>query len=85
MLDDPQQIDISIPLNTRVAGGVIVHANLCLPTDISFQDFFSCVCAHMDLDLLDAKIGYKYGFDCVHDPPNWLLSEEDLCVAMEKG
>ena len=85
MLDDPQQIDVSIPLNTGVAGGVTVRANLRLPTDLSFQDFFSHVCTHMDLDPLDAKLGYKYAFDRARDPPNQLSSEEELCVAMEKG
>ena len=85
ILDDARNIDVSILLNTGVVGGVIVRVNLRLPTDIPFADFFNRVCARMDLDPLDAKLGYKYGSDRVRDPPNQLSNEEELRVAMEKG
>jgi hypothetical protein len=80
-----QHIDVSIPLNTGVAGGVVAHVNLHLPTDIPFGDFFSYVCAQMDLDPVNTKLGYKYGSDRIRDPPNQLSTEEELRVAMEKG
>ena len=40
---------------------------------------------YMDLNLLDAKLVYKYAFDRAYNPPNQLLSKEELCIAMEKG
>jgi hypothetical protein len=85
ILGDAQNIDVSIPLNTGVVGGAIVRVNLRLPTDISFADFFSHVCARMDLDPLDANLGYKYGSDRVRDAPNRLSNEEELRMVMEKG
>ena len=39
----------------------------------------------MDLDPLDARLGYKYASDHVRDPPHQLSNEEELCAAMEKG
>jgi hypothetical protein len=85
ILGDAQNIDVSIPLNTEVVRGAIVHVNLYLPTDISFANFFSCVCAQMDLDPLDANLGYKYGSDRVCDALNRLSNEEELQMVMEKG
>jgi hypothetical protein len=63
----------------------VVHVNFRLPIDIPFVDFFSRVCARMDLDPLDARLGYKYGSDRARDPPNQLSNEEELRNAMEKG
>jgi hypothetical protein len=39
----------------------------------------------MDLDPLNARLGYKYGSDCVRDPPHQLSNEDKLRAAMEKG
>ncbi|KAF7966489.1 hypothetical protein HWV62_38126 [Athelia sp. TMB] len=78
-------IDVSVPLNTGVVGAVVVRVTLRLPTNIPFEDFFSRICARMDLDPLTASLGYKYASDRVRDPPHQLSNEQELWVAMEKG
>jgi hypothetical protein len=39
----------------------------------------------MDLNPLDAALGYKYASDRVRDPPHQLATEDQLRAAMEKG
>ena len=39
-----------------------------MPTDISFEDFFSRVCAKMDLLPLKALLRYKFSGDRKNDP-----------------
>ncbi|KIJ96350.1 hypothetical protein K443DRAFT_10688 [Laccaria amethystina LaAM-08-1] len=78
------QISVSIPLNTAVVGGVVTRVTLRLPTDLSFQDFFSRVCARMDLDPLEALLGYKYPGDLARQPPYRLTTNEELREAMAK-
>jgi len=54
------QITLSVPLNTNVVGGIVSQKPLCLPVDLSFKDSFTHVCAHMELNPLNANIGYKF-------------------------
>ncbi|KAI6140852.1 hypothetical protein BKA82DRAFT_4362785 [Pisolithus tinctorius] len=56
-------ISVSVPLNTGVIGGTVSHVQLHFATDIGFDDFFSHICAKMDLDLKEAELGYKYHTD----------------------
>ncbi|KAG1905524.1 uncharacterized protein F5891DRAFT_1183466 [Suillus fuscotomentosus] len=56
-------IDISVPLNTGVVGERISHVQIHLPVDIPFEDFFSRICAKMDLDPANAELGYKFHND----------------------
>lgn len=79
------QINVSIPLNTAVVGGAVTRVTLRLPTDLSFQDFFTRVCARMDLDPLEALLGYKYPGDLARQPPYRLTTNEELREAMAKG
>ena len=76
-------LNFSVPLNTAQVGGHISRALLRLPCDLSFEDFWSRICAKMDLDVQDAKIGYKYQADRVGDAPRILSSDDDLRAAIE--
>ncbi len=78
-------INVSVPLNTGIVGGTVSRVTLRLALDISFQDFFSCVCARMDLDPLEASLGYKFHTDHARDPPHCLSNEEELRGAMLHG
>ena len=71
-------INVSVPLNTGIVGGTVSRVTLRLALDISFQDFFSRVCARMDLDPLKASLGYKFHTDRARDPPHCLSKEEEL-------
>jgi hypothetical protein len=72
-------------LNTGVVGGIISRVELHLPVDISFEDFFSRVCARMDLDPLTAELGYKFHTDRRRDAYHQLANEAQLRTAMTHG
>ena len=55
---------------------------LRLPIDLSFQDFYSHVCAHMDLEPLEANLGYKFFGDRKTEAPFRLATDDDLRAAM---
>jgi hypothetical protein len=78
-------ITVSVPLNSGLVGAIVSRTDLRLPVDISFQDFFSRVCARMDLDPLEAALGYKFHTDRAHDPPHQLSNEDELRNAMSRG
>jgi len=78
-------ITLSIPLNTGVVGGIVTQTPLRLPIDLTFQDFYSRVCAHMDLEPLEACLGYKLPGDHKSDVPFRLSMEEELRAAMGKA
>ena len=78
-------VNLSIPLNTNVVGGIIMQTPLRLKIDLPFQDFFSRVCANMDLDPLQAQIGYKFSGDRKMDPPFRLATEDELRAAMAQS
>jgi hypothetical protein len=67
-----------VPLNTNVVGGIVSQKPLRLPVDLSFEDFFTCVCAHMELNPVNVNIGYKFSGDRKTDPTFCLATEEDL-------
>ncbi|KAF8153092.1 hypothetical protein B0H34DRAFT_722198 [Crassisporium funariophilum] len=81
----PTQINVSLPLNTAVVGGIVSHIHVRFPTDISFVDFISRACASMDLEPGDAELGYKFLGDLVWDPPSRLQTEDDLREMMRRG
>ncbi|KAG1732555.1 hypothetical protein EDB19DRAFT_1911944 [Suillus lakei] len=78
-------ITVSIPLNSGVIGGHVSRIQIRLPLDISFVDFFLCVCAKMDLDPADAELGYKFHTDHARDDPHQLSNEQQLHEALERG
>ena len=73
---------VSILLNTAIVGGLITHRELRIPSDLTFADFFSRVCANMDIKPEDASIGYKYHNDRARDPPRQLGSEDEYVAMM---
>ncbi|KAI6139136.1 hypothetical protein BKA82DRAFT_4459451, partial [Pisolithus tinctorius] len=79
------RITVSVPLNTSFVGGTVSHVQLRFAVDTSFEDFFSCICAKMDLDPKEAQLGYKYHTDRVHDPPHQLSNAQQLAEAFEHG
>ena len=83
LLAAPQvsNIDISLPLNTGIVGGVVSRIILRLPVDIPFADFFSQICARMDLNPIEANLGYKFPCDKARDPPHQLSNDEQLHAA----
>ncbi|KIK24105.1 hypothetical protein PISMIDRAFT_99261, partial [Pisolithus microcarpus 441] len=81
----PSNLTVSLPLNTGVVGGRVSRVQIRVPLDISFEDFFSRVCAKMDLDLADAELGYKYHNDRVRDAPHLLSDAQQLHEALERG
>lgn len=78
-------IDLSIPRNTEVPDGIVTRINLRLETDLPFEDFFSRVCAQMDLKTDEAVLCYKFSGDRVSDVPHRLSNPEELAVAVAKG
>ena len=84
-LVDISHISLTVPLNTGVVGGMVTQTPLRLPVDLPFDDFFSRVCARMDLEPLEASIGYKFSGDRKTDAPFRLSSEDELRGAMAKG
>lgn len=78
----PQMITVSIPLNTTIVGGLITRRELRIPSDLVFADFFSRVCANMDVKPEDASIGYKYHNDRARDPPRQLSDESEYAAMM---
>ena len=79
---DLSHIMFSIPLNTNVVGGIVTCIPLCLSADLSSEDFFSRVCARMDLEPLDAQIRYRYDGDRQKDPTFRLANEDDWRLAI---
>ncbi|KAG1771527.1 hypothetical protein EDD22DRAFT_947961 [Suillus occidentalis] len=73
-------ITVSVPMNTGVPRGQVSCVQLRLPVDIGFEDFFSRVCAKMDLNPSEAQLGYKFNTDHVRDDPNQLSSEMQLQI-----
>lgn len=53
--------------------------------DTSFEDFFSRICAKMDLDPKEAELGYKYHGDRARDPPHQLSNTDQLLEAFGRG
>ncbi|KAJ2911982.1 hypothetical protein MD484_g8432, partial [Candolleomyces efflorescens] len=82
--ESPTQVTVIVPLNTGVVGGIITLIPLKLPADLPFRDFWDRVCAHMDLEPLEARLGYKTTGDPARMEPYRLMNEEDLRVAMGK-
>ncbi|KAI5998598.1 hypothetical protein EDD15DRAFT_2161652, partial [Pisolithus albus] len=78
-------ISVSVPLNTGVVGGTVSRVQLRFALDVDFKDFFSRVCAKMDLDPKVAELGYKYHTDRARDPPHQLSDSEQLSEAFERG
>jgi hypothetical protein len=73
-----------VPLNTGVVGGIVTYVPLRLPADLSFADFYSRVCAKMDLDPAAAELAYKITGDLVRAPAFRLNYEGDYNEAMRK-
>lgn len=80
-----QSIDVSIPRNTGVVGGVVSRIIVRFPTNVPFDDFFARVCANMDLDPALAALGYKFPGDRVRDPAHRLSNADELRQAMDRG
>jgi hypothetical protein len=75
-------ITVSILLNTVTIGGQVTRRELRIPSGLVFADFFSRVCANMDLKPEDASIGYKYHNDRARDAPRELNSEDEYKAMM---
>lgn len=79
-----QMITVSVPLNTTIVGGLVTRRELRIPSDLIFADFYSRMCANMDLDPNNAFIGYKFHTDRVKDAPRQLSSELDYQPMMQE-
>jgi hypothetical protein len=77
LIVDLSAINFSIPLNTNVVGGIVTYIPLRLPSNLPFEDFFSRICARMDLEPLDAELGYRFEGDRAQDPTFRLANNED--------
>ena len=75
-------ITVSVPLNTVIVGGLVTRREFRIPSDLTFADFFSRVCANMDVQPEEALIGYKYHNDRAKDPPRQLKDESEYVVMM---
>jgi hypothetical protein len=75
-------LQYSVPRNTAQVGGKVSRVIIKLPCDITFADFWSRVCAQMDLNPEDAEIGYKFHTHRVGDDPIQLATDDDLRVAI---
>ena len=79
-----QIITVSVPLNTTIVGGLITRRELRIPSNLVFADFFSRVCANMDIKPEEASIGYKYHNDRARDPPRQLSNESEYVAMMSE-
>jgi hypothetical protein len=79
----PTQVTVKLPLNTGVVGATVTWTSLRLPTDLEFNDFFSRICAKMDIDPEQATLGYLLTGDRAADIHR-LENEEDLRDGMER-
>ena len=79
------QVSFSIPHNTEVIGSTVVCTFLHLLCDIIFEDFFSHVCAHMEINPTGASLGYKFNGDPAQAAPYNLTNEEQLRQAIKKA
>ena len=64
---------------------MVTRVFLRLPSDIIFGDFFSHVCARMDISPTDSLLGYKFSGDPACTLPYRLSNEEELHDAIKKG
>ncbi|KZP22978.1 hypothetical protein FIBSPDRAFT_889874 [Athelia psychrophila] len=78
-------IDISVPLNTGVANGLVSRVDIRLPVDISFDDAISRITARMDLDPLKCHLGYKYHDDKRRGDSHQLTDEDQWRAAIDHG
>jgi hypothetical protein len=78
-------IPTSVPLHSGHAGGVTAFEELILPADISFDDFYTRVCAKMSLQGQDILLGYRFNKDLRRAPYHHLTNENELRAAMAKG
>ncbi|KAG1728678.1 hypothetical protein EDB19DRAFT_1832685 [Suillus lakei] len=65
--------------------GRVSRVRIRFPVDIPFGDFFSHICAQMDLDPVNAELGYKFHNDQVRDAPHQLSNKQQLWEAFEQG
>jgi hypothetical protein len=63
----------------------ITFKKLVLPTDISFKDFHSKVCAEMGLEPQTASLGYMFNMDLCRAPRQDPASGRQLHAAVDKG
>ena len=73
---------MSVPLHVA---GVTTFEELILPVSISFEDFYSKVCAKMDLEPQTTSLGYRFNKDLRRTPYKDLTNEHHLHAAMNKG
>ena len=74
-----------MPLNTGLVGGIVTRDKFNVPTNISFEDMFSRLCARMDLNPRDASLGYRFNKDLRRTPYKELANEDQLRTAMANG
>ena len=55
-----------------------MHTDAQMSIDLPFGDFFSQICAKMDLDVATAQLGYKLSGSKARDLPFELSNEEQL-------
>ncbi|THU97007.1 hypothetical protein K435DRAFT_857992 [Dendrothele bispora CBS 962.96] len=79
-----ERFNLSIPVGTDIVRGTISTTSLRLDFTIAFGDFFSRVCAKMELDPLQALIGYKFSDDRVKDPARRLTNDDEFQDALAK-
>lgn len=82
--DAPKIVTVSVPLNTAVIGSLVTRRELHIPSDLTFADFYSRMCANMDLNPSEASVGYKFHTDHARDPPRELSSESDYLPMMQE-
>ncbi|KZV59345.1 hypothetical protein PENSPDRAFT_566025, partial [Peniophora sp. CONT] len=68
-----------------VVGGIVYEHTIHFEPDIPFADFFSRVCAHMDIPVSNAQLGFKYDNDKICAPPRNLSTADHLREAMTQA
>ena len=77
-------VTVSVPLNTTIVGGLVTRRELRISSDLIFADFYSRMCANMDLDPSGASIGYKFHTDRAKDVPHQLNNESEYLAMMQE-
>lgn len=77
-------LTVSVPLNTTIVGGLVTRRELRIPSDLIFADFYSRMCANMDLNPGEASIGYKFHTDRAKDVPRELNNESEYQAMIQE-
>jgi hypothetical protein len=79
------QLDVSVPINTGIEGGVIRYESFQVAANISYNDFRTLICERMGLDFQTAQLGYKFSHDLRGPRASNLATSDDFRRVISEG